>query len=269
MLIVTDGAVDLPDELVDVDLVRSVPGNVWRGETPFTGDANAFWALVRRGTYPTTTPPSVDDLTATYRQSDLVLAFHVSSQLSQTMAHAKEAAQRSGTDVVVVDTRSLSVGAGLVVRAAYMSGLSESSWQRLVDFAHSLPSRLHTFALIQDVRSLHQSRHASLLPSYHLTTHHPLVIAVRGRVVPLNQPKNRKAAIDELIRHLKHSTDGRLSSWALGHGDAADINLVVEQMSEALGQAPSFCTGLDPTVGAHLGPDSLVAGAMTEPTEEQ
>lgn len=267
MLIATDGAVDIPETLAGSPLVRSVPGEVWFGEAPFRGDADDFWAQLRKGNYPSTTPPTVSALAAAYQHPDLVIALHVSGRLSATVMRAHEAAQRAGPGVTVLDTRSLSVGAGLIVAAVHHAALSSEAPQSLVDFAHSLPERLHTFALVQAVESLRHSDRASLLPSSHLARHHPLVLSVRGRVVPMAQSRHRAGAVDELVRHLQRSTDGALGAWALGHGDASDVDGIVDRLSTALKRAPSFYTPLDPTVGAHLGPDALVVGAITGPIE--
>lgn len=56
-------------------------------------------------------------------------------------------------------------------------------------------------------------------------------------------------------------------AWALGHGDAADVDAVVKGFSHYLGQAPAFVSLLDPTVGVHLGPESLVVGVLSESQE--
>jgi len=269
MLIVTDGAVDLPETLTGSDVVRRVRGEVWAGDAPFVGDLGEFWMQLRKGNYPSTTPPTVSALAAAYQHPDLVIALHVSGQLSSTLSRAKEAAERSGPGVVVIDTRSLSVGAGLIVTAVHRAAVGPDTPQSLIDFATSLPERLHTFALVQEVEALRRSDRASLLPNSHLVRNHPLVLAIRGRVVSLAQPKHRNAAIDELVRHLRRSTDGQLGGWALAHGDATDVDGVVDHLSDALKQTPRFYAQLDPTVGAHLGPDSLVVGAISGPVDLQ
>lgn len=267
MLIVTDGAVDVPETLVGSALVRRVPGEVWTGESPFTGDLAELWAQLREGNYPSTTPPTVSALTAAYQHPDLVIGLHVSSELSVTMARAEEAAQRAGPGVVVIDTRSLGVGAGLIVTAVHRATQSPNPPESIIDFARSLPDRLHTFALIQEVEPLRRSDRSGLLPSSHLVRNHPLVLAVRGRVVFLAQPRHRGAAVDEVARHLRRSAGAKLGAWALGHGDAADVDTIVDHLSAAMGQSPRFYTSLDPTVGAHLGPDAIVVGAITGPID--
>ncbi|MDA8396509.1 MAG: hypothetical protein M0Z29_01480 [Actinomycetota bacterium] len=86
-----------------------------------------------------------------------------------------------------MDTRSLSVGAGLVVDELDIAILANSPGQMPVDRVLRLPERLHAFALVHEVESLRRSKHAGPLPSHHLAQNHPLVLAIRGRVLPLGQ----------------------------------------------------------------------------------
>jgi DegV family protein with EDD domain len=266
MLIVTDGAVDIPPELVNSKLVAQVPGEVWGADGPLHLGRDEFWAALRRGEYPSTSPPTISALVAAYQHPDQVIALHVSAQLSATMQRALEAAERAGSGVSVIDTGSLSVGAGLIVAEIHQLA-KDASALSLVDAASALPERLHTFAVIQEVDALRRSDRSGLLPSSHLARGHPLVLAIRGRVVPLAQPRQRSSAIVELSRHLRHTSGPRVQAWSLGHGDASDVNAVVEGLSRYMGRDPAFVTYLDPTVGVHLGPDALVVGVLTEPSE--
>lgn len=264
MLIVFDGAVDIPDDLADSPLLRRVPGEVWDGETAL-GDADSFWAQLRQGNYPSMTPPTVSALAAAYDHPDVVVALHVSGRLSATVRRAEEAAERAGPGIVVIDTGSISVGAGLVVAAVYHFAQHMGGSDSLVEFAKSLPGRLHTFAIVQDVESLRRGDRSGLLPSSHLARNHPLLLAVRGRIVALSQPKHRSGAISDLATHVRRSTGPRSGAWALGHGDAADAESVVDHLTKSLEAPPRFVTRLDPTVGAHLGPDSIVVGVISGP----
>ena len=119
MIIVTDSAVDLPDWLEESPAIRKVSGRLWLGSDPLRGGTEQFWSLVRDHQYPSTTPPTVSDLTEAYRHHDLVIGLHVSAILSATASHAREAATRAGPGAIVIDTRSFSVGAGLVVAAVH------------------------------------------------------------------------------------------------------------------------------------------------------
>lgn len=269
MLIVIDGGVDIPEALERTSRVRQVPGRVWTPDGPLQGGRSALWPLLRTGQYPSTAPPTVNELADAYQHDGRVLAVHVSGQLSTTVARAREAAAQVGANVVVMDTRSLSVGAGLIVTALvqkiseHPADLTGSSLPPL----DRLGERLHTFALVQDVATLRHSDRASLLPRSRLVHDHPLVLAIRGRVVPLGQPRDRRKALDELASHVRTTSSGPLRAWSLGHGEASDVSQVIDRLSHALGSTPQFVTVLGPNVGAHLGPDALVVGALSGATE--
>ena len=200
--------------------VRVVPAEVWFQEKPFAGDRAAFWKLLRAGTYPSTTPPTVSALAEAYRHHDLVCAIHVSADLSATVARAHEAAARAGPGVIVIDTRSISVGAGLIVAATGRAAHDPAHIPSVIDFARNLPDRLHTFALVQDPDALRRSGRAGLIPKDHLRRGHPLLLAVRGRAILLDQPKDRPTRFASTDRtrwpRERRSRHRRMGNWAGG-----------------------------------------------------
>jgi fatty acid-binding protein DegV len=128
MLIVTDAAVDLPPVLEFSGRVRVVAGDIWVGDDLFQGPRDEFWSILRRGTFLSTTPPTVNALADAYRHDDLVLGVHVSAELSATVTRAHAAAQRAGAGVVVVDSRSLSLGYSLVPGREGRRSARVASW---------------------------------------------------------------------------------------------------------------------------------------------
>ena len=110
--VVVDGAVDLP---LPRPGVVSVPAKVFKDGQPSTSDLHQFWSALRSDPLGwSTAPPTISELAAAYLGEQPVLALHVSGELSSTLDHAREAAAASGTEVSVCDSRSLSIGAGLV-----------------------------------------------------------------------------------------------------------------------------------------------------------
>lgn len=265
---VVDGAVDVPETLVRAPGFRLVSGTVWSQAVPLADDRTTLWRLLRDGGAPSTSPPTVNALAAAYAGGSTVVGIHVSGRLSVTVARAREAAARaqaeSGAQVHVLDTGSLSVGAGLIAWAVHAAAGAARTIGDLVDTADRLPPRLHSFALVQDVRVLRRSDRSGLVPRAHLASGHPLVLAIRGRVVPLEQPRHRHQALEALRRHLATTTGGNPEAWALGHGNASDLSSVSDLLSTALGKEPAFVAEIGPVVGAHLGPDSLVVAALSD-----
>ncbi len=127
MKIVSDGGMDLPDELWGEFDLEIVPLTLsFGGEHYRTGQISPdeFYArLKEKGEAPTSSLPSLGDIAAVYRkigQTDRdILSIHISSGLSGTYGVAQMAAQDcADLNVTVVDTKTLSGAQGMQVLAA-------------------------------------------------------------------------------------------------------------------------------------------------------
>jgi DegV family protein with EDD domain len=277
--IVTDGAVDLPPStgtagnaaLGDAsdNRVIVVSGPVTFGEREWSGEPERFWSELGKGPdVPATRPPSSADLAAAYTANDDVLAVHVSSELSRTFAHAVEAAESTPARVDVVDSRSLSVGAGLAVQAASEAVSKGLKGDALRDLVDTTVDRVHVHAVIDDVDFLVRGGRAGLVAAKvdrrshrHAYRH---LIAVRGHVIPVRQVRNREDAIRELVEHVRDHVGGSSSRWAVGHGDAPDVDGFVERLVGVFGCEPVYVTLLGAAVGSHVGPRALLVGFLSD-----
>lgn len=263
MLIAVDGGVDLPLHLEDSPLIQRVSGEVWLGPDRFLGGRDEFWQLLRKETPLATTAPTVTDLADAYLHHNVVVGVHVSAELSATVTHAHEAASRVGSAVKVVDTRSLSVGAGLIAASVHEAVINQEEDQSIAEKAAALPARLHTYALVQDPDFLRRSGRIGLLPPGRPGRGRPVLLAVRGRAIALEAPKDRHDGVRRLGQHAKAGGGPRLDKWALGHGDAPDVDRLVDQLSASLGTAPSFVSTIGPVVGTHVGPGAVVVAVLS------
>lgn len=261
VVIVVDGAVDLPAELAAAPDVRSVPAAVYVDDQPFDGSTDEFWRAVRGGRSVTTTAPTVSALVDAFAADEAVVAVHVSGELSLTVARAREAAERRGGALVVVDSGSLSVGAGLVAVEAGRQLARSEGFADVARAARQLPDRLHTFAVVADPSRLVRSGRAGIV-AHQVSTHRPVVLAVRGRALLLGQPKDRARAIGDVARRVQDHLRAPEAHWAVGHGDASDVDRAVAVMAEAFGTPPDFVVPVDPTVGSHLGAEALVVAVL-------
>ena len=260
--LVVDAAVDLPPGLRASGEVRVVAQEVWAGDQLFEGSTAEFWAALRAGQHFSTTPPSVNALADAYRSGGEVCAVHVSGELSVTVSRAREAAGRSAAPVAVVDSRSLSVGAGLVAFLVHQAARAASSWAELAEIVPRSAERVHTFALVADLGPLRRSERIRFPHSAHLRLHpeHPVLLALRGRAVALEHPRDRVAGLRDLVRHARGSTDDAPAGWTMGHGDARDADALRARLAESFGRDAMYSCPIDPIVGAHLGPDAVVVG---------
>ncbi len=263
--LVVDGAVDLPPGLRASGEVRVVAQEVWGGDQLFEGSTEEFWAELRAGKHFSTTPPSVNALADAYRSGGEVCAVHVSGELSATVSRAREAAERSAAPVAVVDSRSLSVGAGLVAFLVHEAAGAGSSWAELAELVARTAERVHTFALVADVGPLRRSERIRLPHSthLHLRPEHPVLLALRGRAVALEHPRDRVAGLRDLVRHARHSVDEAIVGWTMGHGDVRDPDALRARLAEGFGRDAMYSCPIDPIVGAHLGPEAVVVGVYS------
>lgn len=265
--VVTDGAADLPAEIAEQLGIRVVAGAVRFGERVFEGDAAAFWRELRGGAaVPSTAPPGVPALCDAFAGDGPVLAVHVSAELSRTEEHARAAAAAVSNPVHVVDSRSLSVGTGLVAMVAAQASDVDVEFDELQRLARSLVERVHVHAVIEAVDYLVRGGRAGLLDASEARHGPRQLLAVKGHAIPMRRVKDRRRAIGELLDHIAHNHAGHgVQHWAVAHGDAADVDDTVERARQVFRTQPTFVTLLGPSVGTHAGPDALVLGVLTPP----
>lgn len=256
MRIVIDGAVDVPPLTPGV---VSVPGKILKDRQPWSGDLSRFWSTLRSDPDGwSTAPPTTDELEVAYEGDEPVLAVHVSSELSTTLEHGRVAADTGQLPVTFCDSRSLSVGAGLVVTALLTGAEGPGDASRR---AADLVARTHTFALVDQADFLLRGGRLGLLEGERIKSRRHYLLAVKGHAIPLGHSRTRERAFASLIDHLLATAPDGIEAWALSHGAAADFEMLTARATEAVGAAPEFVVLLDPTVGTHVGPDAIVVAA--------
>ena len=273
--IITDGAADLPDEVVESLGIRVVRGPVHIDGADWHGSVDEFWRAVRAGDpAPSAGPPSPEAFAGVFADAlagDDVCAVLVSSELSRTVEHAKQAA---GGDehIHVVDSRSLGVGTGLVAMVLARAAAAGADFESVKRLARRLVDEVHVHAVIDDVGYLLRSGRAGLIDD-HAKPGSRSVVAVKGHVIPLERAKDRNGAIRHLLDHLVDHQRHGIAHWAVGHGAADDVDDFTNRVQKRFDRPPEFVVPLGPSVGAHAGPGALVLGFMaravrsTEPTE--
>jgi DegV family protein with EDD domain len=259
--VVTDAAADVPDELAAQLGITVVSGRVRFGATPWVGTHAEFWRRVRtEGPAPVTSPPSVQDFSDVFVGEGPVLAVHVSGELSTTVDHARAAAvaaQAGGVAVTVVDSRSVSVGTGLVAVGAAEAAGEDVDADDVVQVAERLAGQVHVHAVIADVDFLVRGGRAGLIERPN-RRRHCQVLAVQGHAITLGQHRDPGSARRHLLDHLEEHGGRGVDRWALAHAGAPELETLVARIAELFDSAPAFVVPLDPTVGTHTGPGAVV-----------
>jgi DegV family protein with EDD domain len=131
--------------------VDVVPVPVALDGEPFDEDMSSldwFYERLRTGAAATTSQPSPAELLAAYdlaasRGARTIVSIHLDSRVSGTVSSAETAAQLSHVPVTVVDTRTVSFGVGVCVRAAAAVVAAGGSAGEAALAASRLGARMH------------------------------------------------------------------------------------------------------------------------------
>jgi len=166
MQIVTDSGVDLaltPEEQRElrirvVPLVVNLEGQTYREGIDITTD-EFYHRLVETNALPTTSQPSPGDFAAVYRElaaaDPTILSIHMSSGLSGTFNSARTAAESvPEAKVTLVDTKTLSAGAGWQVEAAARALRAGWPLEAVLTLVRKIQEQTHTFFTLKDLKYL-------------------------------------------------------------------------------------------------------------------
>lgn len=266
--IVTDSASDLPPDIAESSGIRVVPLTVTFGSRPLLDGvdlpAEAYWdRLAESRELPTTASPPPEALTETYetvgRHSDGVVSIHLSGGLSRTADSARLAAARASVPVEVVDSRSVSLGEGLVALAAARAALDGADLAGTAAAARSAVARLVLSAALDTVEFLRRGgrvgRAGAALSG--LLRIRPVLVLEDGVPVLAARARTRARALEEAVALVA----GPAETAAVFHARAPEAEAVAARVVEACGVRP--LVGLIGAVtGTHLGPGAVGLAAL-------
>ena len=273
---VSDTACDLPDELVlqyDIGLVPMqliVDDRAYRDRLELT--AGEFFRRLRTGHDASTSQPAPQAFADAYsdgaRAADRVIAVAVSSALSGTYANAEAAARRfdtrqaggnPGSRVTVLDSRTASLGEGLLVIRGVE--LAAAGWEAdaIVKELQRVRAQSGGFFTVDNferlVRSGRLGRGRAWLGTK-LNLKPVMALSLEGKIEPVGRVRGREAARRRVLELLDRALTPRPRALRLGvvHGDIpafADA-LRVELVSR---YRPMQClvTPITPVIAAHAG----------------
>jgi DegV family protein with EDD domain len=266
--IVTDSACDLTDDLVKLHDVLVVPLTIRFGTEEFEDRSELspeeFWHRCKgKGDLPeTAAPPPGIFLEAFQRAAaegaDAVLCLTISSKLSATYASAVTAAATfTQIPVRVVDTRSVTMGQGLMVIAAAEEAAAGAGVDELVAATEERTSRTKVFGVVGGLDFLQRGGRIggaqALVGS--LLSIKPVIVVKDGEVAEESKQRTRARALSYL--HAKVAGDAPLERLAVADGACDDIEDVLAALKPIPGQHPLLSVQLGPVVGSHTGPNTV------------
>jgi DAK2 domain fusion protein YloV len=264
---VADTACDLPDALVFEHRIGLVPtqiimdDRVYRDRLEMT--SGEFIGRLRAGADVTTSQPAPQAFQEAFsdatRDAEVVIAVVLAAALSGTFANAEAAARDFGGRVRVVNSRSASLGEGLLVlRGVELAaqGWSPEAITAELDRVRSQSGMLFTVASFDRlVRSGRLSRARAWLGS-RLNIKPVMALSAEGKIEPVAKARGAAGARRRILELLDHALAKRPRALRLGiaHGD---VPAFAEELRAELVQRyqPKEClvSLITPVVAAHAG----------------
>jgi len=210
--IVTDSACDVPPALAAQYGIHVIPVYINFGLESYLDDGVAitkeqfFARLATAAELPTTAAysPGIaeETLRAALAESEHVVAIHLSRNLSACLESTRIAAQNVGADrVTVIDTGTLSMGAGWAVLAGAEAATQGADPQTVVQVVNSTIERSSLWAVPSTMEYLRRSgRVNTLIASLgELLQIKPVIEVMRGEVKSAGRVRTFKKVIPHLV----------------------------------------------------------------------
>ncbi|MGI6344571.1 MAG: DegV family protein [Bacillota bacterium] len=268
--IFTDTSADLPQELLDKYHIGVVPMRINMAGTDYTdgvtlAPSEFYDKMEALPSLPTTSQPSPQEFVNAF-QPELsagrtVITINLSSELSGTVDSArwaKEALGAAGDNVYVVDSRSASIGLGILVLMAAEMAEQGHSAPEIVERVNAARQELvHIFTLDHMenlVKGGRISRTAGTLGDF-LNIKPILHLDDAGRIVLLDKVRGRKKALNYLVDSLdREAIRDKYRYIGVSHAGCPETGAEIAARLQALLPEAVVVQGeIGATIGTHVG----------------
>ncbi len=266
--VVVDSSCDLPDAALDRHGMVLIPLQVIEGDRTYQDrvelSGDEIYHRMRDGAIYTTSQPTpsafaraLQDAKASAEQVVCVL---LAKALSGTYASGVVAAKAVGGNIRVVDSRTVSLGLGLLAsRAAELAeqGHSAAAIAKDLERTRDQSGAIFTVDTFENLlRSGRVGRGRAWLGAL-LDVKPILELDKEGRVVPLDRVRGREALIPRVLAHLERRLTPRPAKVRFGivHADASEAAETLHaELKARYGPAPIVVNSVTAVIGVHAGP---------------
>jgi DegV family protein with EDD domain len=267
--VITDTDSSLPAEVADRYGIRQVPITIhFENENFTTGididDRRLFEKVDRLKKLPTTSAPAPAAFAAAFESAlsegaDAIVCICVSSKISATYNAALTACQSfPASQIVVVDSLSLSMGQGFMALAAVEAARAGASVMQMVEVAESVGRRVRLYAALSTLKYLAMSGRVGKITAGLADTLNikPVLTINDGKLELLERIRTRKKAVERVIGLASLALDGKpLERAAVIHvNDLEGARQLKEQLCAALPCPPDILIAeFTPGLSVHAG----------------
>jgi DegV family protein with EDD domain len=267
--VVTDSAAELTPELAESLGVTVVPMNVRFGDEELRDGVDFlppdfYRRLEHSRVMPVTTPPSFRAFQEVYARlgqtTDQIISIHVSSRLSRSYHVATAAAEAflGRCQVAVMDSESISVGQGTLVRAAAEAANRGMPLDTIVRLIRGMIPHVYLVFFVEVLEYLEREgrigKAQALLGS--MLNIKPILIVEEGDIIPLEKVRTRPRAIDKLFEFVAEFAQIQEVAVLQVGSDQESADLV-ERLKLVFPDREFPVLPYGPVLASHIGPNTM------------
>ncbi len=272
--IVTDSACDLPSEVVDELGIEIVPLFIRFGDDELVDreqlSTTEFWQrCASSSVLPSTAAPAPGRFEAAYRKlaaegATGVVAVTLSGALSATLQSAElgAAAVADELPVRIVDSRSVSMGLGMIVVACARRAREGASLEEIEALARDLAARTKVWGALDTLENLKKGGRIggakALLAS--VLSIKPIIEVRDGVVEEGGRQRTRAKALAFLVDKVRSA--GSIENLAVLHAACDDVDEFVE-MLRRVHDGEILVGEIGAVIGTHAGPGTIGVAFQT------
>ena len=270
--IVTDSTCEAPSDILNNPRVTVVPLSVMFGQTALRDGVDItreqFWArLPTSNPLPTTSQATPGDFAGPFQQfiaqGDEVVVVTISSKLSGTYDSAVTAhAQQPGAPIDVIDSRSTSVGLGLMVTEAVTMAEAGATRAEISARMLHMRDRVYIMFVLDTLEYLQRGGRIGKAQAFvgTLLKFKPILAIVDGEVTPITRLRSRAKALEAVSDLMLERVAARGPRVKLGvtqANAAGEARQVGENLLSRFQTASLWVSALGPVLGVHVGPGTI------------
>lgn len=235
--IITDTDSSIPFDLAARYNIHQVPMTIHFGEESYeavyaVNDADTFQRIDQEGKLPSTAAPAPGKFISAYKNAfdsgaEKIICLCVSSEVSATYSAAMTARESfPDCEIIVIDSRSLSMGMGYMALAAAQSAAQGKSISEIVSIIEDIAQRTFLYAALSTLKYLAMGGRVSSLTAgmANMLNVKPILTIRDGKLEMLERVRTQKKAWERVIELAARKVgDGQIEKMSILHVNAPEM----------------------------------------------
>lgn len=275
--LVTDSTIDFTEEMVKEHDVHIIPLKILFGEKEYLdGEMKSdefYQKLDQAKELPKTSQPSPEEFSKLYtrllEEYQEIISIHISSELSGTLNSARLAAERLKTKIHLIDTKTISLGVGMMMLEASKYIKEGLEAIHIVEKLAQIRSNVETLFTLNTLEYLQKGGRIGRVQGImgQFFNIKPVIrVGDDGVYHTLGKARSQEKALKSIVESYKEFAKGRkFIRFGVAHGAAHEAGLYLkEAMENAFGMQSAIFTQVGPVIGVHTGPGTIGAAMQYE-----